>query len=221
MLAPNIRLVTPEFLDSTQLFHFFLEGVPGTQKFSKETTKVKRSTTGRQTINSSLLKSLERYCNARRQLCPPAPPGPPGRPGKTGKHGPRGIMGPAGPPGPEGPQGIRGERGLPGPIGPRGKPGQSVAFPKVIISPQFLTVNETNTAAFHCSATGNPRPLVKWSKLNGNLGVNTQVTQSGQLVISRVQFGARGVYRCEATSVLGRATASASLVVNGKSEVFK
>ena len=180
----------------------------------------------------TLLDNLERYCAARSQLCPPASQGPPGRPGskgnrgergRTGKQGPRGIMGlegPPGPPGPRGPLGIEGNDGpvgMPGQRGPRGEPGQSAAAPEVIISPPTLTVNETGSAAFYCSATGNPRPAIMWRKLNGSVAKDrSDSNSSGRLVINRVQFSDRGIYKCEARNILGMAQTETTLVVNGK-----
>ena len=182
--------------------------------------------------HKTLLDHLEMYCTARGKLCPPAPPGPPGRPGpkgnrgergRNGKQGPRGIMGmqgPEGPPGPRGLLGIRGNdgpRGLPGPRGLRGEPGQSAAAPEVMMSPPSLTVNETDSAAFYCSATGNPRPVIVWRKVNGSVAKDRSDTNSsGRLVINGAQFNDRGIYKCEARNILGTAEADTSLVVNGK-----
>ena len=176
--------------------------------------------------------NLEKYCAARSQFCPPAQRGPPGRPGpkgnrgergRTGKRGSRGVMGLKGTPGPRGPKGVPGNmgsdgpRGMPGPRGPRGEPGQSAAAPKVITSPPSLTVNESGSAAFYCSATGNPRPVIEWSKLNGSLTKDrSQTISSGRLVINRVQFSDRGIYRCRARNILGVAQTETSLVVHSK-----
>ena len=186
------------------------------------------------TDTAKRLKSLldiERYCAARSQFCPTASPGPPGRPGpkgnkgergRKGKQGPRGIMGLQGSPGlpgPRGPPGIRGNdgpQGMPGPRGPRGEPGQSAAAPDVIISPPSLTVNEADSAAFYCSATGNPRPVIMWRKVNRFVAKDRSNTNyPGRLVINRVQFSDRGIYKCEARNILGMAQTDTSLVVNG------
>ena len=127
-----------------------------------------------------------------------------------------GLQGPPGPPGPRGPPGIRGNDG------PQGMPGQEVSLanqrppPDVIISPPSLTVNETDSAAFYCSATGNPRPVIMWRKLNGSVAKDRSNTNSpGRLVINRVQFSDRGIYKCEARNILGMAQTDTSLVVNG------
>ena len=219
---------------------------PTSLKSDEGTTKVKRSAAAREAalnttsmtdsdVNRRLktvLYNFEMYCAARSQFCPPAPPGPPGRPGskgnigergRTGKQGPRGIMGlkgSSGPPGPRGPLGSRGNdgpRGMPGPRGPRGEPGQSAAAPEVIISPPSLTVNETDWASFYCSATGNPRPVIMWRKLNGSVTKDrSDANSSGRLVINRVQFSDRGIYKCEAKNILGMVQTETSLVVNGK-----
>ena len=159
-------------------------------------------------------------------LGPPGSPGPKGNDGQrgqAGKKGPRGIMGlqgPPGRPGSKGPLGIKGKngpRGMPGPRGPSGRPGQSAAAPDVIISPPSLTVNETDSAAFYCSATGNPRPVIVWRKLNGSVAkYRSDTTSSGRLVINGSLFSDRGIYKCQARNILGMAQTETSLVVNGK-----
>ena len=148
------------------------------------------------------LVNLEKYCAARSQFCPPTQRGPPGPPGP---RGPPGIMG------------SNGLQGMPGSRGPRGEPGQSAAAPKVIISPPSLTVNEGGSTAFYCSAPGNPLPVIDWSKLNGSLTKDrSSTTSSGRLVIGRVQFSDRGMYRCRARNILGVAQTETSLIVHSE-----
>ena len=81
--------------------------------------------------------------------------GPPGEPGLKGEKGDIGNSGASGVPGAKGQKGERGAQGTPG------IPGQSKTSvdtrrgsPQVFVSPSILTVNENQTARFHCTATG-------------------------------------------------------------------
>lgn len=91
--------------------------------------------------------------------------GPPGEPGSTGDKGDKGDLGIPGA------TGIKGEKGDKGIQGPPGIPGQSkrpdyqqVGSPRVEVFPSILTVNENQTARFHCAATGKYRQIYKGSK---------------------------------------------------------
>ena len=93
-----------------------------------------------------------------------------GSPGKSGKQGIMGTVGPKGDPGLKGQKGDTGPTGMPG---AKGEPGESISAPVVAVSPTNLTVNESETASFQCSVSGNPEPAIVWSK-RGNLSeVNT------------------------------------------------
>jgi len=138
-------------------------------------------------------------------------PGPPGRPssnGPPGKHGPKGDVGILGDPGPVGP------RGPPGMKGDKGDPGQSISAPSLQQNPVGMTVNESQTAILKCTADGNPRPKVTWSKLNSSLPVGRHVVEfSGALIVKDIRPGDDGVYSCRAENVLGQVNASAKLTV--------
>ena len=159
------------------------------------------------------------------------PRGLPGAPGKRGRKGPQGIMGPPGPGGKQGtmgPPGIRGETGIKGDIGPpgipgiKGEPGESISLPKVTISPASqLTVNETNTAALFCSASGNPTPELSWVRADGSLPSNrTKVTSDGLLQIDDVRLEDAGKYKCMARNILGEDENAANLVVQSKLKLY-
>ena len=80
--------------------------------------------------------------------------GPPGEPGSKGEKGDTGDIGGLGPPGAKGQKGERGAQGYPG------VPGESTVLDntegslQVLVSPSILTVNENQTARFHCAASG-------------------------------------------------------------------
>ena len=80
--------------------------------------------------------------------------GPPGEPGFKGEKGDSGDIGGLGPPGAKGQKGERGAQGYPGVPGESTVNDNKEGSPQVLVSPSILTVNENQTARFHCAATG-------------------------------------------------------------------
>ena len=148
-----------------------------------------------------------------------------GRRGRRGKAGHRGLMGPPGrhgktgmrgPPGARGQRGNNGSPGPRGPQGPKGDPGESISAPTVVVSPAALTVNQTQNAILFCSANGNPKPEIEWTKVNGSvLSGRVRKSRNGQLTVTAASFNDSGVYQCTASNVLGRATDAGVLTVQG------
>ena len=170
--------------------------------------------------------------------CPPGPPGPPGskgekgsqgRRGKTGRNGKKGDQGIMGSPGKSGKQGImgpqgeagpkgqKGDVGLPGKPGTKGEPGESISDPTVAVFPTKMTVNESESASFQCSITGNPEPTVVWSRVINQTEVSESAVSGKMLRFRNVKGSDAGIYRCTATNILGKARAETQLIVNGKS----
>ena len=191
----------------------------------------------RQVLEDMFTTSLK-ICRKRGDfsVCPRGRPGPPGRAGtkgdkgnegRRGRKGSQGIMGPSGRSGKQGimgPPGIGGEKGLKGDIGPpgipgiKGEPGKSISAPKVTISPASqLTVNESNTAALFCSATGNPTAQVSWTRVYGSLPSRAKVTSDGLMQIKDVRLEDAGRYRCMAKNLLGNDEQVTTLVVQSRS----
>ena len=131
-----------------------------------------------------------------------------GSPGKSGKQG---IMGPVGPPGVAGLKGQKGDMGHAGMPGSKGEPGESISVPTAIVSPAKLTANESESASFQCSVTGNPKPTVIWRKLNSQSAVS-----GGILHLRNIKGSDAGVYNCSAVNILGQAHAVGQLEVNGE-----
>ena len=173
-------------------------------------------------------------------MCSPGPPGPPGPTGEKGtrgrrgqrgkqgnkgdqgimgspgKSGKQGIIGPIGLAGEAGPKGQKGDMGPAGMLGSKGEPGESISAPSVAVSPGRSTVNESGSAKFQCSATGNPRPSITWSKLNSQTKISQSAVAGGTLLLKNMKGGDAGVYKCSAVNILGRAHAVGHLVVNGE-----
>ena len=180
----------------------------------------------KEVLEDVVTSSFKKICQKRGSLnvCPRGPPGPPGRRGRKGSQGVMGPPGRGGKQGIMGPPGIRGEKGIKGDIGlqgipgVKGEPGESISVPKVTVSPASqLTVNESNTAALFCSATGNPAPQLSWVRVDGSLPSNRiKVTSDGLMQISDVRLEDAGKYKCTARNILGKDENAANLVVQSK-----
>ncbi|XP_025068426.1 immunoglobulin superfamily DCC subclass member 3 [Alligator sinensis] len=72
--------------------------------------------------------------------------------------------------------------------------------PTILSGPQNLTLTVHQTAILECIATGHPRPIVSWSRLDGrSIGVEgIQVLGTGNLMIADVSVQHSGVYVCAA-----------------------
>ena len=99
--------------------------------------------------------------------------------------------------------------------GPKGDAGESISAPEVIVSPTSLTVIQYKTATFYCSADGNPKPSISWSKTSGT-GQGKKDGQGNRLQITSVGYNDAGSYVCTATNVFGQAQKVVKLVVEGK-----
>ena len=83
------------------------------------------------------------------------------------------------------------------------------------MSPASETVIENQTAMFYCSAGGNPKPKISWSKLNGS-GLVKSKGQMNKLEIKNAAYNDSGKYVCRATNVLGQDQKVVELLVEGE-----
>ncbi|KAJ8249207.1 hypothetical protein GJAV_G00232310 [Gymnothorax javanicus] len=94
--------------------------------------------------------------------------------------------------------------------------------PTILVGPENLTLTVHQTAILECVATGYPRPIVSWSRLDGRpIGVEgIQVLGTGNLMISDVGVQHSGVYVCAANKpgTRMRRTAQGRLVVQAPAE---
>ncbi|XP_036440392.1 immunoglobulin superfamily DCC subclass member 3 [Colossoma macropomum] len=94
--------------------------------------------------------------------------------------------------------------------------------PMILVGPENLTLTVHQTAILECVATGYPRPIVSWSRLDGRpIGVEgIQVLGTGNLMISDVRVQHSGVYVCAANKpgTRLRRTAQGRLVVQAPAE---
>ncbi|KFO21396.1 Protogenin [Fukomys damarensis] len=74
--------------------------------------------------------------------------------------------------------------------------------PTIIAGPQNVTASLHQTIVLECMATGNPKPIISWSRLDHkSIDVfNTRVLGNGNLLISDVRLHHAGVYVCRATT---------------------
>ena len=110
--------------------------------------------------------------------------------------------------------------GAPGHPGPTGDAGESISAPEVIVSPTSLTVTRNQIATFYCSADGNPKPSVSWSKTSGT-GQGNKGGQGNKLQIKNAGFNDSGNYVCTATNVFGQAKKVVKLFVQGNQTYAK
>ena len=104
-----------------------------------------------------------------------------------------------------------GPAGMPG---VKGEPGESISAPVVAVSPKTLTVNEGGSASFQCSVSGNPNPVIAWSKKKRQY--SRSVVSGGKLLFKNLRRSDSGTYNCSAVNILGQAEALVQLIVNGK-----
>lgn len=90
----------------------------------------------------------------------------------------------------------------------------------MVAVPQNLTVATRSSALLECMATGNPRPLISWSRADHkSIDVyNTKVLGNGNLLISDIKPQHAGVYFCRATTPGTRnfTLAAANITVLGR-----
>lgn len=74
--------------------------------------------------------------------------------------------------------------------------------PKIIVQPQNVTVSLHQTVVLECMATGNPWPIISWSRADSKpIDVyNAKVLGNGNLVITDANSKHSGVYLCRATT---------------------
>ncbi|XP_060902271.1 protogenin A [Labrus mixtus] len=74
--------------------------------------------------------------------------------------------------------------------------------PRIIAGPQNISVTLHQNAILECMATGNPRPIISWSRADSkSIDVyNTKVLGNGNLIITDIKPQHAGVYMCRATT---------------------
>ena len=91
----------------------------------------------------------------------------------------------------------------------------SLALPTIIVKPKQIATHEGKDINVVCSATGNPKPSIKWRRVIKKLPANAHVEKNGTLVLKNLQKVDGGLYQCIAANTVGKADDSATVVVQG------
>uniref|UniRef100_A0A8C4F200 Protogenin n=1 Tax=Dicentrarchus labrax TaxID=13489 RepID=A0A8C4F200_DICLA len=83
-----------------------------------------------------------------------------------------------------------------------GMSASSLFRPHIIVGPQNISVSLHQNAILECMATGNPRPIISWSRADSkSIDVySTKVLGNGNLIITDIKPQHGGVYMCRATT---------------------
>lgn len=95
--------------------------------------------------------------------------------------------------------------------------------PRFIVAPQTVTTSEgAPEVRLPCQASGNPKPIIVWSKNGINISPsNRHITElDGTLIIRPVHGSDFGTYRCDATNQFGKVSANADIIINGTARVL-
>ena len=77
------------------------------------------------------------------------------------------------------------------------------------------TVTEGQSKSLYCNASGNPNPMVSWTKIGTGPVLNENV-----LNFTSINRTDAGTYKCEATNECGNATTMTTIVVHCKYSAF-
>ena len=101
----------------------------------------------------------------------------------------------------------------------KGLPYKPRQRPRILAGPQNATASLHQTVVLECLATGNPSPIISWSRADSKpIDVyNAKVLGNGNLLITDVTSEHSGVYLCRATTPGTRnyTVAAADLTVQG------
>ncbi|XP_070560391.1 basement membrane-specific heparan sulfate proteoglycan core protein-like isoform X2 [Ptychodera flava] len=94
------------------------------------------------------------------------------------------------------------------------------ALPKVTINirTQVQTIPVGDSVTFDCQAMGEPKPIVRWSKLDGEIP-STVMIMGGVLTIRQVESKDAGTYQCTATNAAGSVQSQVVLYVQAAPRV--
>eukprot|EP00112_Aurelia_sp_Birch-Aquarium-sp1_P014710 Seg319.10 transcript_id=Seg319.10/GoldUCD/mRNA.D3Y31 product=Peroxidasin protein_id=Seg319.10/GoldUCD/D3Y31 len=222
---------TKEELRSLGLkFDQFVEEISTVKSYpSTHLNRLKRSAIGvRQQNDQELLEYIKLFCQGKVDSkvkydrtvasckCKDGRRGPRGKSGPKGEKGEDGLHGSRGPTGPRGLRGEKGDKGQRGDAGPRGHPGQSVEKPRFTTTPKKTTVQQGAVATFTCSATGHPKPIIKWYHKNALIKSSKKFTVlagGAGLQINDVRGNDYGQVKCVASNVIGTVESYALLTV--------
>ena len=86
--------------------------------------------------------------------------------------------------------------------------------------PSSFTTKEGSNISLPCSSNGYPKPEITWYKNDQKLDTSLYNAATGVLTFPSIQFGDRGLYRCEARNFLGFDSTTVKIVVEGMENVI-
>lgn len=86
------------------------------------------------------------------------------------------------------------------------------AVPTVRVQPERQTISQGNNVELRCLTSGEPRPVITWSKVNENIGPGVTI-EGAVLRITNTMVSDRGMYVCTAQNEGGSAQAAAIVEV--------
>lgn len=90
--------------------------------------------------------------------------------------------------------------------------------PEFLVKPENVRTSVgSKEIKLDCRATGDPEPIITWSRNGVTLGLSTRhyLERSGTLIIRPVQNDDYGTYRCDARNKYGRISTQAEVILNG------
>lgn len=94
------------------------------------------------------------------------------------------------------------------------------AKPRFAVAPQSITTSEgAPEVRLPCQAIGSPQPSITWSKNGISISPSNRhlIGKDGSLTIRPVHGSDFGTYRCDVSNQFGKISASADIIINGKS----
>ena len=88
-------------------------------------------------------------------------------------------------------------------------------------SNEVLSYTGNEAVEIICRVSGLPKPQISWYKLNGELPVNAEVKENGNLVLKNLSKIDAGVYKCVGRNDLGSSEELAEVRVQGKKALSK
>ncbi|CAH3175542.1 unnamed protein product [Porites lobata] len=85
--------------------------------------------------------------------------------------------------------------------------------PQILLSSNRLMAEHNQNVTIACTATGQPKPKITWSKVGGDLPKGRSEVMNDALTIYQVTRNDGGIYTCKADNILGTATDMAQLIV--------
>ena len=85
--------------------------------------------------------------------------------------------------------------------------------PQIVLSSKTMLAEEKQNITIACTATGQPEPIITWSKVFGSLPQGKAKAMKRALTVFNVAKKDHGIYICKAENILGSVTDTAQLMI--------